>query len=573
MKKIKRVGIILLTLLLLFLVSAMPVQSDISPPTGFNSFFYTPKGAILISYNSDTFFVVKDSSDIISWNGTLDKGTSKQLSLEAGIYSVSASKPYTLIVGDPQIERVVGYFAIDANGRGTSKDLYSYIPRPDPLYAGNKFIVFSYEEDTNVRVTDVNDDVILWQGVLNESQHFSQDLKNSTWQNITVHIESNKPVSALCYLDQGFIVPSSTGLFTGNLFYTFASNITNGNNDLNVIGYHDDTEITITNTITQALIWNGTLHAGEVHSEVFSDPIYLTVESNQSIAVTVDPYQTWPMMYQAALYVGDVEGILAGKNFFTTARGGGYLRVIAYQNDTHVTIIDQKTKALVWDGMLDSMESHATSTSNTVYNVTSDKFVSVMEGYGGWSAMFAPLYYTTDTQPPTIGTPVNVPQNPIAAQNVQVTADVIDDVSGVQMVILSYGYTTLLYNTTMTWSGENTYTANVTTRASQIQLIYKLIAYDNVNNTATSSQITLIVTPEPSPAPSPSPSPEPIPSPSPSPTASPNPTPSPSPSPSPPPSKPFWTESSSVQLIIAVVVPAVLTVLGLGFYLKKRKKK
>ncbi|MBN1245738.1 hypothetical protein JXA31_09120 [Candidatus Bathyarchaeota archaeon] len=574
MKKIKRICILSITLLLLLLVSAMSAQSETAPPTGLNSLFYTPNGTILLSYSNNTYFVVKDSLGVISWNGTLDKGTIMQLPLEAGIYSVSASKPYTLLVGAPQTESVVGYFAIDANGKGTSKDLYSYIPPPDPLYAGNRFIIFSYEEDTNVTVTDVNTDAVLWQGILNESQHFSQDLNNSTWQNKTVHVECNKPVSALCYLDQGFIVPSSTGLFTGNLFYAFASNITNGNNDLNVIGYHDNTEITITNTISQALIWNGTLHTGEVHSEVFAKPTYLTVESNQSVAVTVDPYPTWPIMYQAALYASDVNGNFIGNQFFATARGGGYLRILAYANDTNVSVTDQTTSTLLWNGTLNRMESYTGPTSHTVYKITSDKYVSVLEGYGGWSSAFAPLYYTIDTQPPTIGTPIHVPQNPTATQDVQVNVDVIDDMSGVQMVILSHSDDTLWQNITMTWSGGNTYTANITTLPSQTQLKYKLIAYDNLNNTATSSQTTLTVTPQPSPTPSPTPSSSPSPTPSPSPTSSPSPSPSPSPSisPSAPPSKPFTMEPFSVLFIVAGIVIVALVAMGLRLYFKKRNQ-
>ncbi len=561
---------------------AIPVQSSIAPPTGFNSVFYTPGGVILFSYMNDTYFVVKASSGDVFWNGTLDEGTIKHLTLSAGTFSVETSKPYTLIVGEPETQSVVGYFALDPAGSGTSRELYTYIPPPDPLYADAKFIIFAYENDTVVTATVAETQTILWQGTLNRSQHFSQDLSNVTWQNKTVHIESSDPVSVLCYLDQGFAVPSSTGLFTGTLFYTFAGNITNGNNDLNVIGHNDNTWVTISTTDSEALVWNGTVNSGEVHSEVFADPMYLTIESNQSVAVTVDPYPTWPIMYQAALYTPDSDGNFIGRQFFTTARGGGTLRILAYENDANVNITDQSTSTLIWKGTLNKMEFYERTTSHTVYKITSDKSISVLEGYGGWSAMFAPSYYTTDTQPPTIGTPIHIPQNPTATQDVQITADVIDDISGVQRVILSYSDDTLWHNITMTWSEGNTYTANVTTLASQTQLEYKLIAYDNVNNTATSSQTTLTITPQPSPSPSPSPSPtpspspapspSPMPSPSPSPTASPSPVPSASPSPSSPPFKPFWTEPFSVLLIVAVVVATALTALGLRLYFKKRKE-
>jgi ribosomal protein S11 len=572
-KKIKRICFLSVTFALLLLVLAVPVQSSIAPPTGFNSFFYTPDGAILFSYDNNTYFVVKDSSGGISWNGTLDKGATKQLTLGDGTYSVSASKPYTLIVGNPQTQNVVGYFALDAKGKGTSKDLYTYIPPPDPLYVGGKFLVFAYENDTDVTVTDVDTKVILWQGALNASQHFSQDLSNVTWQNRTVNVGSTWPVSVLCYLDQGFVVPSSTGLFTGTLFYTFASNITNGDNDLNVVGYHNNTWVNVTNTVTRALIWNGTLNAGEVHSEVFANPTYLTVESNQSVAVTVDPYPTWMEGYQAGLYVADINGNLVGNQFYSTARGEGsfnipgYLRILAYQDNTHIAVTDETTHVLIWNGTLDAMQSYKSKASHTIYKIDSDKPVSVMEGY--WeptSVAFAPIHYTIDTQPPIIGVPSNSPQNPMATQDVQVTVDVVDDVSGVQMVILSHSHGAFWQNVTMTWSGGNTYTAKIPTLPSQTLMQYKIIAYDNVNNTATSSQTTLSITPQPSPSPSPSPTP----SPSPSPT--PNPSPSPSPPPTQPPSKPFKIEPFSALLIVAGIVIVALVAMGLRLYFRKRNK-
>jgi hypothetical protein len=572
-KRTERICFLSIIFALLLLVLAVPVQSSIAPPTGFNSFFYTPDGAILFSYDNNTYFVVKDFSGGISWNGIIDKGAIKQLTLGAGIYSVSASQPYTVIVGDPQTQSVVGYFALDAKGKGTSRDLYTYIPTPDPLYAGGKFIIFAYENDTDVTVTDTSTKVILWQGALNESQHFSQDLNNATWQNRTVNVGSSHPVSVLCYLDQGFIVPSSTGLFTGTLFYTFVSNITNGDNDLNVVGYYNNTWVNVTNTVTRALIWNGTLNAGEVHSEVFANLMYLTVESNQSVAVTVDPYPTWMEGYQAGLYAADINGNFVGNQFYTTARGEGsfnipgYLRILAYQNNTHIAVTDETTHLLIWNGTLDEMWSHTNKASHTIYKIDSDKPVSVMEGY--WepaSVAFAPLYYTTDTQPPIIGVPSNSPQNPMATQDIQVTVDVIDDVSGVQMVILSHSDGTLWRNVTMTWSGGNTYIAKITTLLSQTQVKYKIIAYDNFNNTATSNQITLGITPQPSPSPSPTPTP------SPSPTPNPSPSPAPSPSPSPPPSRPFNIEPLSALLIVVGIVIAALVAMGLRLYFRKRNQ-
>ena len=485
----------LIILAIMFAALAIPVHSSDEPsPTNIKSVFYTQGETLLFSYYNNTYFVLRDSGGSIAWNGTLEEGESKQLALGEGLYSAVASKPYTVIVGASQTQTVVGFYALDTFGKGTSTNLYTFIPPRDPLYPESRFIIFSYTNDTVVNVTDAHSKTVLWQGTLNTGQHFSEDLSNATWQNRTVHVESTFPVSALCYLDQGFIVPSSTGLFTGTLFYTFAGNITNGNNDLNVIGYQNNTWVTVSDSTSKSLVWNGTLNIGDVHSEVFAKSTYITIESNQSVAVTIDPYLTWPIMYQAALYAGDADGSLVGKNFFTTARGGGYLRIMAYQNDTHIAVTDQTTHTLVWDGTLNEMELHTRSTSHTVYNVTSDKPVSVLEGYGEWSTMFAPLYYTTDTEPPTIGASSRTPQNPTPTQDVQVSVEVTDDLSGVQEVLLSYNSSgTVWTNLTMTPNGGNTYVANITAMPSQTLVNYQIIAYDNIGNAATSSIFSYVV--------------------------------------------------------------------------------
>lgn len=467
--------------LILGMLSAIPVQNVSAQYTGYLSYFYTFDEAILFSYSNSTYFIVKNSVGGTVWNGTLDSGNHMHLTPGEGIYSVKASQPYTILVGAAQTQNVVGYYTIDVNGKGTSKDIYTYIPPPNHLYAKSKFTIFAYSNNTDVKITDASTKATLWQGKLNQSQHFSQDLSNATWQNKYVHIQSTYPVSALCYLDQGFIVPSSTGLFTGTTFYTFVSNITNGNNELNVIGYNNDAWVTISNTESQVLIWNGTLNQGETHSEVFTKQTYLTVTSNRNIAVTVDPYQTWPLMYQAALYAADSNGTLIGKQFFTTARGGGYLYVFAYHDSTHVTVTDQTTHSLIWNGTLNEMQFYTKTVSHSTYCVTSDKEVALLQGYGEWSAMFAPLYYAAEKEPP------NILHVPVLTGNenqaITISATITDSTRAVTEAKLHYKKTQeAVYTSLAMAKSDSSYTgiipsSSVTTTGVQ----YYINATDGIN--------------------------------------------------------------------------------------------
>ncbi len=507
--------------------------------TGYKSSFYTPGETLLFSYQNDTFISIKNSANSLIWNGTLQEAQTKQLTLTEGVYFTLASKPYTLLAGDAQNQTVVGYYALDLYGKGASTKLYTYIPKRDSLYSLSSFVIFSYSNGNTIKITDTQTKSVMWQGTLNDGQHFSQDLSNMTWQNKTVAIESASPVSALCYLDQGFLVPSSTGLFTGNLFYTYTGNITNGNNDLNVIGYQNYTQVTISNSVTKTQIWSGTLNEGEIHSQALNTPTYITVNSNQSVAVSVDPYPSWPIMYQAALYAADAQGKLIGNQFFTTARGGGYLRIAPNENDTQITVVNQETHAVVWSGQLDETETYKLTATHTIYNITSDKPVSVLQGYGEWSA-FTPLYFMADSEPPTISDITRTPQNPSSSQSVQVSASIIDRICGVKKATLSYSTGSTWVDIPLALSTGNTYQATIPAMSSQTKVEYKIIAQDNLNNSGTS--LTQSYTVGSIPTPSPTTTVKPSPSPSPSTTTSPSPSPSSSPSTSPTPStSPFPT--------------------------------
>lgn len=406
-------------LLLIFLIP-MPVwQAQANSEPQNLSFFYTLSEIYLFSYFDDASLEVKDSVGTVIWSGTLDKGEHQHLTPGEGIYSAEGSKPYTVLVGAPKTDTVVGYYAVDCEGKGTSKELYTYICPPS--YTGSKFIVFAYTDYTDVTITNVDTAATLWAGTLSDGEHFEQDLgtwssPTPDWTDIFVQITSSEPVSALVYTDQGYHVPSSTGNFVGTLFYTFANYIGSWQNDLNVFGYYDETTVTIRNTETADIIWSGAINDGEVHSVGFRASTYVTVESDKDVAVSVDPFIGWTWNYHAQTYPADKTGTRVGTLFYTTARDLGYLYVFAYKDGTSVEVTDQLTGDLVWSGTLDKMEYHQIDTANTVYKVASSNYISMLEGYGRWGAEFAPLYYAVtrvipvyvDIKPGSWPNPINI---------------------------------------------------------------------------------------------------------------------------------------------------------------------
>ena len=91
---------------------------------------------------------------------------------------------------------------------------------------------------------------------------------------------------------------------------------------------------------------------------------------------------------------------------------------------------------------------------------------------------------TIDDISPVIGNPSYTPQDPTPNQQVKVTVNVTDDLSGVREVILSYATDDSWANVTMTPSGGDAYAANITSMSFQTTVHYMIIAYDNSNNTS-----------------------------------------------------------------------------------------
>jgi glucose/arabinose dehydrogenase len=90
-----------------------------------------------------------------------------------------------------------------------------------------------------------------------------------------------------------------------------------------------------------------------------------------------------------------------------------------------------------------------------------------------------------DTVPPTIGAPSQVPVNPRPNDAVQISVSVTD-ASGISKVILSYRADSVWTNVSMTLTSQDTFSGTIPAMSYQTAVEYKIIAYDNFNNSAVS---------------------------------------------------------------------------------------
>ncbi len=187
-------------------------------------FFSYEDGTVLEIYEKDGSVVLDYAHDPVIINGgnPLDKGKHVRLIFPFDLtsygktYLVTGSKKFSVLTGDPMYGKS-GYYAMDQNGRGVSTEFYTYVPPKRAYYGTQKFIVFAYEDGTEITVEYADPNWIYHEVIadlpLDDGGYWDEDLSHKY-----VHVTSNKPVSALSCYDMGYFVKSDKGKFSKRVF-------------------------------------------------------------------------------------------------------------------------------------------------------------------------------------------------------------------------------------------------------------------------------------------------------------------------------------------------------------------
>lgn len=403
-KKIKCV--VALLLVIAFLCVATITKEVQAPITEFKAGFFTLGDIILFSYEDGLTVSIYDSGGTLLTTQSLDKGEHYFYHPGAGVYYAIGNKPYSLLMGDPITNYVVGYFTSNDSYYGVAKEFYTYTARDQDV------IVFAYSSGTT-NVTVEEWDGVAWVPLSSFSLTGPGDhhrVTAPTWSDKWLHFTSNQPISVECYSDRCFFVPDESGLWSGTHFYLFAGWYGGGDN-IHVHSYKDGNNVTV-KYIGGSTIWSGALNDGEwvnIDRGTIGSNQYIEVISTDTVTVSDETYFTSD--YYGMLTVPDLSGTGVGTKFYTYAResppgGVGSIWVFAYNNGTNVEIKDMTAGTTEWSGTLNQNEYHQfTPTSGSgghLFGIFSDNVVSVVEGTGGWGAEFVPLYSAAEVILPTV---------------------------------------------------------------------------------------------------------------------------------------------------------------------------
>jgi hypothetical protein len=205
--------------------------------------------------------------------------------------------------------------------------------------------------------------------------------------NSTIEIASTgSPVGVEVYYDEGFIVPSVTGSGAGTDFYGFVGALTQGNNDLDLLGMDDSAHVTVQDLDTGKSIYDGNVKAHGIHTLNMSDR-YVRVRSDKPIQVAIAAY--------------DHDGHGYAEHHFGTGHDGGgidndfqittseQLWMFSYFDHNSITITDDKGKQ-VFAGKLDAGNGHGITPGLGLYHVHAEKGLSVMGGSNACGADYSP---------------------------------------------------------------------------------------------------------------------------------------------------------------------------------------
>lgn len=362
------------------------------------TYVFTHSEIVIFSYSNGTSLQVNAAGGRTIWQGRLNKGEHHRLNPGSGVYHVIGTHPYATLVGDPTTGGVMGYYALNEQGLGTGQLFYTYQSEGTGslfglMDAARNFVIFAYQDNTSVTITETDSKKVVWQGTLNAGEtHFEPGLSH-----VYLTVEATHPVSALSYSDQGYYVPAEDGHFTGQKFYTWAGDAGGWTHDLNVIAYQDNTSVTVRNTETDEVLWQGTLNVGEMHTYPDVNTLQLNIEASEPIAVSVSPTISYDSQYAHMIFAQDETGIGIGQRFYYPALDGARLQIFSYEDDANIEVSDANG-AIAYQGVLNQGENVAFDSSQTLYTISSTHSIAALMDWGNQAgADFAPPYYVAST--------------------------------------------------------------------------------------------------------------------------------------------------------------------------------
>jgi len=381
------------------LLAAPAVAADPAPgasaamPTGdrlmYTTYFYTAGEAIVHGYEDGTSVrIVSMQSGTPVWSGTVDAGKTALVPTGPGTFAFFSDKKASILVGTPSSCTVVGYWLRDRDGEHRSSHFYGQLPS-SPSGATDRLVVWGVGPDTSFTIRDLTADRMLHTGSVHSGQRYVMDRAGmSGLHGHVLDIRSETPdIMVQVYQDEGFTVPSTSGRGMGREFLTWVGDITNGVNDLNIVSYYADANVSVVDLDSEEVLWRGRVPEGGVHTLTMANR-FVRVASDSEVQVIVAPYAHYTGTYAEHHFGMGIEGGPIDTDFMlpTTTE----LWIFSYYGDNAVTVTDISTGEQVWSGMMTAGSVTGLQPGHGFYRVKASRGTSVMGGAASCGAEYSP---------------------------------------------------------------------------------------------------------------------------------------------------------------------------------------
>jgi hypothetical protein len=378
-------------------VTVAAVKTDGKDPMGqtgafkgnrlmYTTYFYTAAEAVVHGYEKDTKVrIVSMERGGTVWEGTVGPGETKLIPTGAGAFGFLSDKKATILVGTPSSCAVVGYWAFDQEGSARSDHFYTRLP--SSTSGKNVRVVIWAWDDVRLQVAALGQDKKLTEKTLKAGEFIEYDRALlDTLGNETLDVRADKrAISVQVYYDQGFSVPAQDGRQAGKLFRTYVGDITQGDNQLQLITYNVAANIKVKDIKTGEELYKGKVEPKKLHALKLKNR-YVEVTSDQEINVAVDAYNEWPG-YAEHHFSGGMEGTGIETEFVLSSPQELWL--FSYYSDNPVRVTDLNGRE-IWSGKLGVGQAMGIRPGMGAYHVKSSKGISVMGGASACGGQYSP---------------------------------------------------------------------------------------------------------------------------------------------------------------------------------------
>ncbi len=355
----------------------------------FSTYVFTFNDLVIFSYMDSTEIYAYRMDGRLITHQIVNSNDIISLRIGQNTAYVYANHPFSILIGDPVSNTVMGYYATDLYSRPTSDTFLTIMPGD---YDNAKFYVFSQANNNNVSVENVMTGSTVRTATLDSLEYM---VISANPRATRYRIVSERPIQVLSYGDQGYYIPAINGNFSGKEFFSIIGRIGSWPNDLNIAVYNDSTHVVVEDAYNE--VFNGYLNRGDVET-ITPTPGKISIHADKNISCLIAPYISYTSNY-AYLYRGiDEAGLGIGRYFLLPAIANGDLNIFVYEDSTNIILKSGEIASqrnLISEFTLNKGEYKHFKTGNTIYEIVSNKPIStIVSCVDQAGADFSPTYFS-----------------------------------------------------------------------------------------------------------------------------------------------------------------------------------